>query len=451
VAVKVLHTDLLFKPQAVERFRREARSAAMISHPNVVSIHDFNDAQSAESPAYIVMEYVRGMSLHTLLRLYGPLPASRAVHLMRDICAGVGVAHRQGVVHRDLKPDNVIVASPTHEGEPETAKVVDFGIAKLRDFAAESGLTQPGAVMGTIYYMSPEQCRGEDLDPRSDVYSLGAILYEMLTNEPPFRANNLVGFISKHLTETPPPFPAHLGVPAPLAAACFKALAKNRNDRPVDALALGRELQSALAPQPAVSPGSAIPPPASRVTEPAKQNWIKWFAGAGVVLLLVGILGVAVSFYFYQAYFATTVANGSENASNQPKNQGTLAAEKEKTGSQPFSARDLKGIWTGTYGPLGKAARLLIRKQAGNSFEGILEQDQYQVTFEGTYDSSSLTVSLKQLKVLAGDSWSLGQDSGKLTADGTTMSGTGQDAIGGPFGITYQWSFKRQQSPAARQ
>ena len=160
VAVKVLHPDLIVKPQVIERFRREARSAAMISHPNVVSIHDFNDSQSSGTPAYIVMEFVRGISLHNLLRREGPLSAARTVALMRDICAGVGVAHRQGVVHRDLKPDNVIVTPSSHDSEGETAKVVDFGIAKLRDMAAESGLTQTGALMGTIYYMSPEQCRG---------------------------------------------------------------------------------------------------------------------------------------------------------------------------------------------------------------------------------------------------------------------------------------------------
>jgi len=207
VAVKVLHADLIVNAQAVERFRREARSAAMIRHPNVVSIHDFSDARSSENPAYIVMELVRGPSLRSLLESAGRLSPARTVSLMRDICAGVGVAHRQGVVHRDLKPDNVIIAPASHEGERETAKVVDFGIAKLRDMAAESGLTQTGAILGTIYYTSPEQCRGEELDARADVYSLGAMLYELLTGEPPFRANSIAGFISKHLGESPPAFP----------------------------------------------------------------------------------------------------------------------------------------------------------------------------------------------------------------------------------------------------
>ena len=179
--------------QALERFRREARTAAMIRHPNVVSIHDFNDGTGEASEAYIVMELVQGVSLGNLLRREGRMSPERAVHLMQDICAGVGVAHRQGLLHRDLKPDNVIVVPPSHEGDEETAKVVDFGLAKVRDVTAQTALTQTGAVIGTLYYMSPEQCSGEELDARADVYSLGAMLYEMLTGGPPFRSNNFAG------------------------------------------------------------------------------------------------------------------------------------------------------------------------------------------------------------------------------------------------------------------
>ena len=190
------------------------------------------------------MELVQGVSLGNLLRREGRLSPQRAVALMQDICAGVGVAHRQGLLHRDLKPDNVIVTPPSHEGDEETAKVVDFGLAKVRDVAASTALTHTGAVIGTLYYMSPEQCSGEDLDARADVYSLGAMLYEMLTGGPPFRANNLAGLIAKHLHEPPPPFPPDLRVPPALAAVCFRALAKNRNDRPADAMAFSRDLRT---------------------------------------------------------------------------------------------------------------------------------------------------------------------------------------------------------------
>src|SRR6185436_7754485 len=185
VAVKLLSHDITREKQAIERFRREARAAALIRHPNVVSIHDFNDESSAgdREEAYIVMELVKGESLRHVLEREGRLPPERAVKLMLDICAGVGVAHRRGLLHRDLKPDNVIVSPPNHEGERETAKVVDFGLAKVRDVAAQTSLTNTGAVLGTLYYMSPEQCSGEELDPRADVYSLGAMFYEMLTGQ----------------------------------------------------------------------------------------------------------------------------------------------------------------------------------------------------------------------------------------------------------------------------
>ena len=158
------------------------------------------------------MELVRGISLRDLLRQEGRLAPERAVAIMRDICAGVGIAHRQGIVHRDLKPDNVIVVPPEVEGERETAKVLDFGLAKLRDIAAEFSLTQTGAVMGTPYYMSPEQWRGEPLDARADVYSLGAMLYEILTDSPPFEATNVAGLMTKHLNEPPPPLRPNLEI-----------------------------------------------------------------------------------------------------------------------------------------------------------------------------------------------------------------------------------------------
>jgi serine/threonine-protein kinase len=439
VAVKVLHSDLLLKTQAIERFRREARSAAMISHPNVVSIHDFSDAQTSGAPAYIVMEFVRGSSLYNLLRREGRLPAERTIALMRDICAGVGVAHRQGVVHRDLKPDNVIVVPASHEADRESAKVVDFGIAKLRDMTVDSGLTQPGALVGTIYYMSPEQCRGEELDARADVYSLGAMIYEMLTGEPPFRANNVVGFISKHLNEAPPPFPPELKVPQPLADACYKALAKNRNERQADALALGRELQSFSSMGQGLPLATVLPIESGAVAQKAKSNWLKWAAGGLAALFLLLLVGGAAAVYLFGTRFAAKqeTTTGSERQS-ETRNQ-------DQVNNQNTSAtHDLRGTWIGNYGPLNQPARLIIKNQEGESFEGVLEQGEVAVTFSGTYDAKSQALSIRQLAVVKGGSWSLGQDEGKLSAEGNRMSGTGKDAIGSAFDISYQWSFARQ-------
>ena len=271
VAVKVLLQKYVAETAAVERFRREARAAAMLRHPNVVAIYDFGEARGDDAPAYIVMELVEGHSLRDLLKREGKLKPERAVHLMRQICAGVGAAHRRGIWHRDLKPDNIIVAAPDEDNESETVKVVDFGIAKLRDFIGEFTLTQTGAVIGTPYYMSPEQCKGETLDARSDVYSLSAVLYEMLNGAPPFTARTSTGVVAKHLTETPPPLEKDLKVPPALEAVIMKALAKDADARQQDASAFAREIQTAMqATEPEITkPKVDWTQPSPRAPEPA--------------------------------------------------------------------------------------------------------------------------------------------------------------------------------------
>jgi serine/threonine-protein kinase len=248
VAVKVLHAKFVNDQTLVERFRREARAAAQLNHPNVVTIHDYGEARGPEGFAYIVMELVRGESLRDLLRREGKLQVGRAVALMRGVCAGVGAAHRRGIVHRDIKPDNIIVVPPDEDDPTERVKVVDFGIAKLRDMAAEGALTHVGAVVGTPHYMSPEQCKGEPLDARADVYSLGALLYEMLAGSPPFTAGNISGVILKHVNEPPPPVPQDLRVPAALQESIARALSKDPEGRQRDATELARDLQAALSP-----------------------------------------------------------------------------------------------------------------------------------------------------------------------------------------------------------
>jgi WD40 repeat protein len=282
VAVKVLHQSFVADVDAVERFRREARAAAMLRHPNVVTIHDFGEARGSIAPAYIVMELAEGVSLRALLRSEGKLAPARAVALMQDICAGVGAAHRRQIVHRDLKPDNIIVLPPDGEGERESARVVDFGIAKLRDLAAMPTLTQAGTLMGTPYYMSPEQCRGEELDARSDVYSLGAMLYEMLVGAPPFTAANITGVVAKHLTEAPPPLTQRASVPRALEDVCLRALSKVVDARQPEATTLARELQAAMSapltqqatraitdPAAHPSPGAATQPSPAPVAQPS--------------------------------------------------------------------------------------------------------------------------------------------------------------------------------------
>jgi formylglycine-generating enzyme required for sulfatase activity len=272
VAVKVLHKQLVANADMLERFRREARAAAQLRHPNIVSIIDLSEARGEDAPAYLVMELIEGESLRALLRREKRLEVERAVSLMRDICAGVGAAHRKGIFHRDLKPDNVIVLQPNEDRERESVKVVDFGIAKLKDAAGITTLTQTGMVIGTPYYMSPEQCRGEALDARADVYSLGAIVYEMLAGVPPFTAETPTGLIARHLFDTASPLPPSAGVNPALEAVVMRALAKDREQRQRDASALARELREALQTSGVTPPTQASARDASAQSAPTPES-----------------------------------------------------------------------------------------------------------------------------------------------------------------------------------
>jgi serine/threonine-protein kinase len=236
VAVKILLRKFITNDGALTRFRREARAAAMLHHPNVITIHDFGETGDDNAPAFIVMEFVKGTPLRDLLSSERQFSPERALRLMRSICAGVGSAHRQGVVHRDLKPENIIVVAPDEDNDFESVRVLDFGLAKM---LAD---THTGTVVGTPYYMSPEQCLGETLDARSDVYSLGAMLYEMLTGQRPFNAETVSGVINKHLYEDPPPLPSTFSVPRRVSTAIMRALAKDPDQRPQTATELARQL-----------------------------------------------------------------------------------------------------------------------------------------------------------------------------------------------------------------
>ena len=240
VAVKILTGKYVKDDAALARFRREARAAAMLRHPSVITIHDFGETEDDHAPAFIVMEFVKGTPLRELLHSENHFSVERGVRLMRGICAGVGAAHRQGVVHRDLKPENILVVAPDDDFEVESVRVVDFGLAKL---LADAGAASSGAVVGTPFYMSPEQCLGEPLDARSDVYSLGAMFYEMLSGKRPFAAETVSGVINRHLSEPPPPFSPSLEIPRRISMGIMHALAKDPDDRPQTATELARQMQ----------------------------------------------------------------------------------------------------------------------------------------------------------------------------------------------------------------
>jgi len=223
VAVKVLFPEFATDPSFVERFRREATAAANLNHPNIVGVYDWGEA---DSTYFIVMEYVDGRTLAEILRTEGPLHPDRVADVGADVAAALGFAHRNGVVHRDVKPGNVIVTSTG------LVKVADFGIARAITASSDDDLTQVGQVMGTAAYFSPEQARGENVDPRSDIYSLGVVLYELATGKPPFSGDSPVAIAYKHVHESPVP-PRHhdVALPQALEAIILKTLAKNPANR----------------------------------------------------------------------------------------------------------------------------------------------------------------------------------------------------------------------------
>jgi eukaryotic-like serine/threonine-protein kinase len=243
VALKVLFAEFATDRSFVERFRREAQSAANLNHPNIVSVYDWGEE---DGTYFIVMEYVEGRSLSQILRDEGPLQPDRAADVTIDVAGALGFAHRHGVIHRDVKPGNVLI-SPLGQ-----VKVADFGIA--RAVSSRENLTQTGTVMGTATYFSPEQARGEPVDPRSDVYSLGVVLYELLVGVPPFTGDSPVSVAYKHVSEAPQPLrERNPQVPEQLESVSMRALAKNPANRYQSADELAADLRRFRAGQPVLA------------------------------------------------------------------------------------------------------------------------------------------------------------------------------------------------------
>ncbi|PRP92875.1 Serine/threonine-protein kinase PknB [Enhygromyxa salina] len=240
VAIKIVHAQIRERDvdDHVTRFRNEAKAAASLESPHIVQI--FNWGELDDGTLFMAMEYLSGQTLAQVLREQGPLDAERCVDIATQICAALTEAHGAGIIHRDLKPSNIMLIERADAPGQRFAKVLDFGVAKLEG----SDITRSGAMFGTPQYMSPEQLRAEGVDGRSDLYSLGVMLYEMLVGELPFASPTAIGFITAHLHDEPPPLPST--VPRALAEVVMLLLAKNPDERPADAAAVAFELRAAL-------------------------------------------------------------------------------------------------------------------------------------------------------------------------------------------------------------
>jgi serine/threonine protein kinase len=321
VAIKVLQAQFVRDPSFLIRFKREAQAAASLSHPNIVGVYDTG---TEDGTHFIVMEYVDGRTLKEVIRAEGPLYPERAAEICADVCSALAAAHARGLIHRDIKPGNVML---TPEGK---VKVMDFGIARA---TTSETITQTAAVVGTAQYISPEQAQGQTVDYRSDLYSLGCCLYEMLTGTVPFTGATPVAIAYRHVREDPtPPRQLNPDVPAPLEAICLKAMAKLpdnryqtatefqddlerfRTGRPV----LATPLLDAAATTQAISRGDGgadatamlggVPADrATRYAEPYEEEERRTSVGWIVVsLLALVVVGLA-------AFFITRALTGSDN------------------------------------------------------------------------------------------------------------------------------------------
>jgi len=372
VAIKVLSEKYAGDEKFVTRFRREAQAAAALNHPNIVGVYDTGDEGEMH---YIVMEYVEGETLADVLKREGPLEPPRAVAIAEDVATALEAAHDKGLVHRDVKPGNVMI-----DGEGRV-KVMDFGIARA---VADDTLTQTGLVLGTASYLSPEQAQGSPVDARSDIYSLGCVLYEMLTGRPPFPGDSPVAIAYRHVNEEArPPSEVAPTVPREVDAVVMRALAKDPDERFPTAEELRAALDAALggpdtAPiAPAggdteIMPAGAAAPPEEGPARPAR-TWLPVALAAAAVVAVAGLLAISL-------------AGEDAQTDRQRDRQGQGGQEEpvEPTSPAPASVEQSLGLFEDVVveavdaGQLeGEAGQKILEKgqaAASKYFEGNLEE-----------------------------------------------------------------------------
>ena len=337
VALKVMHEQLMSDGDHVARFRREARLAAQLSHPNIVTVIDRGEQGERQ---FIVFEYVEGENLKALIEREAPLPERDAVELALQVADGLAFAHAHGLVHRDVKPQNVLL---TEDGR---AKVTDFGIARSID--VQRSLTQTGTVMGTSDYISPEQARGGPVNECSDIYSLGAVLYELLTGEVPFPGDNFVSVAMRHLNEPSPSVRgARPDVSPRLDAAIRRAMAKDPGDRFPSMESFAAELRACLSDPAGAAVGPAgetlVLPGAPRRSRRAQRAYRPPTERPSVWPLILLLAGLAILAGIFAAVFAFT---------GSPTKFGTFVHKvKNEAGAAAGGPVNLTAV--GAYDPLG--------------------------------------------------------------------------------------------------
>jgi len=340
MAMKLLHGELARDKDTVKRFKREAEAASNLSHPNTVQIFDFGRDQGL---MYLVMEYLEGRDLGQIIQQEGVLTLARVARICAQVCASVAEAHSKGIVHRDLKPENIMVVPG--RSRPDVVKVLDFGLAKLRHHDTGLSLTRAGSIIGTPYYMAPEHIRGEAVDPRADIYSVGAVIYKSLAGVPPFWASTPMGVLTKHLTDPLVPPSERSGrtdLPPEADAIVANAMAKDPAERYQSMDALRHDLLAYLASIGEEQPDSgvsfprqlSVPSPSGRrkVVQVAtrtdvdryekrirRKGRIGWLLG---VLLLAGAAAGGV--WLYRQDFPRPVPTHEEEPNNEPNQANAL-------------------------------------------------------------------------------------------------------------------------------